>query len=141
MSDNIFIEPVCQICGKEFKTLDPIGSHIKRYHNISCKEYYDKFYKKPNEGFCKTCGNPTVFFRLRNGYQRFCSSTCASRNKEWLSNREKTCIEKYGAKIYAASKEGVERIKQTNLEKYGVEYYSQTEACKEKCKQSLIFFS
>ena len=120
MSDNIFIEPICKICGKKFKTLDPIGFHIKKYHNLTIKEYYDKFYKKDNEGFCKTCGKPTNFFKLRFGYQRFCSSTCASRNKEWLLNRENTCINKYGEKNYAATKEGKEKIKQTNLEKYGV---------------------
>ena len=136
MSDNIFIEPICKICGKEFKTLDPIGLHLKKFHNMTHKEYYDKFYKKPDEGFCKTCGNPTIFRKLCEGYKQFCSSTCASRNKEWLLNREKTCIKKYGTKSYSGSDECKEKIKNTNLEKYGVEYYSRTKEFKERFCQT-----
>lgn len=138
MSDKIFIENKCKICGKEFKSLDPIGYHLKRCHNITCQEYYDKFYKKENEGFCKTCGKPTVFFKLRYGYQAFCSSTCASRNKEWLLNREKTCLKKYNAKNYAASIEGKEKIKHTNLEKYGVTCTLNTEENIKKKKETWI---
>lgn len=138
MSDNIFIEPICQICGKEFKSLDPIGSHVVRIHGITLQEYYDKYYKKEGEEFCRTCGKPTKFFKLRHGYQKYCCSACASKNKEWQANREKTYIEKYGAKTYAASDEGKERIKQTNLEKYGVSCTLNTEENIKKKKETWL---
>lgn len=61
MSNNIFI---CQLCGKEYKALFPVGRHLKEKHNINLKEYYDKFIKKPEEGKCLNCGKPTYFYRL-----------------------------------------------------------------------------
>ena len=53
----------CKICNREFKTMRALSYHIHFSHNMSGKEYYDKFYntylvfedgkpvfKKKNEG-------------------------------------------------------------------------------------------
>ena len=82
---------ICKICGKECKSL---GSHINK-HNISCKEYYDMFLRKPNEGKCIICGKDTTFKTLKVGYiGRYCSSDCwygsMSKNPtKWKRNRQK----------------------------------------------------
>lgn len=95
MSNTIFIEPKCKICGQCFKSLAPIGKHLKLKHNISVEIYY-KRYIDNTEYKCLTCNKPVSFISLTLGYRKFCCSACASQNKTWLLNREKTYIKKYG---------------------------------------------
>lgn len=137
MSNTIFIEPKCKICGQCFKSLAPIGKHLKLKHNISVEIYY-KRYIDNTEYKCLTCNKPVSFISLTLGYRKFCCSACASQNKTWLLNREKTYIKKYGAKSYTATDECKNKIKQTCLEKYGVENYSQTIEYKNRCKQTCL---
>ena len=137
MSNTIFIEPKCKICGQCFKSLAPVGKHLKLKHNISVEIYY-KQYIDNTEYKCLTCNKSVSFISLTLGYRKFCCSTCASQNKTWLLNREKTYIKKYGAKSYTATDECKNKIKQTCLKKYGVENYSQTEEYKNRCKQTCL---
>ena len=59
----------CAICNKEYKNF---GVHLKS-HNISPKEYYDKYLKKnENEGICPVCGKETTFISLGEGYRYHC---------------------------------------------------------------------
>lgn len=51
----------CLICNQKFKAIDPLGPHLKFKHNMTMKEYYDKFLKKSNEGICPVCGKETIF--------------------------------------------------------------------------------
>jgi very-short-patch-repair endonuclease len=70
----------CQICHKEYNGSMGISSHIVQIHKISVKEYYDKFVRKPSEGFCKKCGNPTRYHGGFNGYSINCSIKCARKH-------------------------------------------------------------
>lgn len=47
------IKIICQICKKETVPLGMPG-HLRK-HNMSTKEYYDKYLKKSNEGICYVC--------------------------------------------------------------------------------------
>lgn len=47
-------------------------------HNISVKDYYDKYEKKLGEGICPICGKPTHFISISEGYRKFCSPACNS---------------------------------------------------------------
>ena len=62
---------ICQICLKEFPSINSLVSHLSQ-PNKSCtsniKEYYDKYLKQPNEGYCQTCGCVTKFMGMSNGY-------------------------------------------------------------------------
>ena len=82
----------CKICNREYNTLDPVGFHLSSVHNMSLKEYYDRFLKKPGEDVCLTCGGITKFAGLKNGYKKFCCSACACRNKDWLESRKENSI-------------------------------------------------
>ena len=86
----------CLICHKQFKTIDPIGPHLNRKHNINNKIYYDMFFKKPGEGICPTCGKETRFLGIGLGYQKHCSAKCAGNNNDTLEKRRKFCKKKYG---------------------------------------------
>ena len=68
---------ICKICKKEIKSNQALSKHIKNKHDINQKQYYDKFYKKSDEGFCNTCGKITPFLGLSKGYQKHCCSKCA----------------------------------------------------------------
>jgi hypothetical protein len=67
----------CEICGKEFKNYKTLGRHL-RTHKITSKEYYNKFFKKKDEGVCPVCRKETSFINLRKGYCKFCSNECAN---------------------------------------------------------------
>ena len=83
----------CEIC----KTYHPSNNffyHIKK-HDLSSKEYYDKFYKEEAEEKCnnKNCNNDTRFDSLVKGYGYlcYCSRDCQSNDKELHKrNAEKT---------------------------------------------------
>lgn len=126
----------CKICNREYNTLDPVGFHLSHVHNMSLKEYYDRFLKKPGEDVCITCGGITKFAGLKNGYKKFCCSACASRNKDWLESRKANAIKKYGCASYSQTAEYKEKVRNTCLEKYGVENPLQAEQIKEKIKQT-----
>lgn len=67
----------CEVCGEVFETYQTLNSHIKKQHHLSSKEYYDKYFKKPGEGFCLCCGKPVIFRCITIGYPQFCSSKCS----------------------------------------------------------------
>lgn len=150
---------ICSICNKEFKTYVGLSCHIRQSHNISSKEYYDKYIKKEGEGFCEICQKPTSFRNFHIGYSRFCCGKCVQNSEETKSKIQQTCLDRYDSKnVYASeygkqkcretwlenlgvenpfqSEEVKEKIKQTNLDRYGVEHNSQVEEVKDKIKKT-----
>lgn len=147
MSNNIFI---CKICGKSYNGFFPVGKHLKRIHNMSVKEYYDKFIKTDeNEGKCLNCGNPTYFHRISDGYLTYCSNRCQVlfQNKEKRENKQKIeqekheqCIKQFGEdtkgnriKLSFKTRQDLTNSPAfiNKIEKlYGVKYYCQTEKFK-----------
>lgn len=143
---------ICIFCGKEF---NPQGSHLK-LHNITNKEYYDKFLKKSNEGLCLLCGNPTRFYTMKCGYKPYCSDKCAANSDTLKNNKIQTCLKVHGCEYVLQNKEirkkgtntrlkenngnyfsekSIEKMKNTNLEKHGKEFFTQTEEYKETVKK------
>ena len=59
----------CLICGKEIH-IKGFSIHLKK-HGLKVSEYYDKYLKKCNEGFCKFCGKPTNFRNIYFGYSEY----------------------------------------------------------------------
>lgn len=84
----------CKICNEIFNNGMELARHIKRKHNMSNIEYYDRFYKKEGDGFCKECGKPTKFYNINKGYASFCNNTCSNtyRYKHEDANHKETCI-------------------------------------------------
>ena len=68
-------EFICNECGDLFNIAENLGKHIK-YHNMTNKEYYDKWIKKENEGICSVCKSDTVFIGIQAGYRKYCSLKC-----------------------------------------------------------------
>ena len=128
---------ICMICG--FKTTDfnGLSSHL-RLHKVSSKEYYDKFLKKENEGFCKTCGNPTKFGRISIGYRAHCCKECISKDSDVKYKKETHFKETYGEEFSSnlQLQSVKEKIKQTCMERYGYENPTQVPQIKDKIKET-----
>ena len=145
----------CKICNITFEDNNKLTAHIKYFHKMKIKDYYDNYFKKDNDGICKTCGKPTEFLSLRLGYREYCCNKCVQTSKEiqekikktnqerygsdyysktdkWLNGVKKTNQEKYGCDFAGQNKEVKEKALKTCLEKYGTTTYSQTEECKQK---------
>ncbi|MGM9968820.1 MAG: hypothetical protein ACI35S_00320 [Anaeroplasma sp.] len=92
MSDKLFIK--CKICDKCFEKIGNLAKHV-RLHNLTTKDYYDKFLKKENEGICLNCGKETEFYRISCGYKKYCCRTCSCIHLTPI--RKLTMLNKYGA--------------------------------------------
>lgn len=128
---------ICKLCGKEIGNKG-LTSHFKRIHNITSKEYYDKYLKEDGEGVCPICGKETAFIKFTKGYHTFCSPKCAGSSKDVLKLRQKTCLEKYGVDNPAKAEPVKERLKQTNLKRYGVEHASASKQIRARIKATFI---
>ena len=87
----------CQICQREFNSICGLSSHIKPTHQISSKDYYDKFIKTLEDGFCLNCNTPTSFRDMgKNGYRKYCSKRCDDEYsiKQTKEKKQKELIDK-----------------------------------------------
>lgn len=129
---------ICKICNKEFKNLNPIGRHLKFCHNISIKEYYDKYLKSDNEGFCLKCNKPTKIFKINKGYCKFCSNKCAQSYIEIIAKKEKTFLNNYGVKNISQDN-NIKKLKtKTCNEHYGVDYPQQSKIIQDNTKLTIL---
>jgi hypothetical protein len=78
------IEYKCSVCGKICKDLFGLTSHInrKKDHNLTTKEYFDKYLKKDTDGICKLCGKDTKYKDFITGYNEYCSEKCLMNSEE-----------------------------------------------------------
>lgn len=59
----------CEECGYTIKgnnnqtLITHFNKHLKS-HNLTNQQYYDKYLKKPGEGFCSVCGKPTTYYNI-----------------------------------------------------------------------------
>lgn len=139
MENQIF---KCSICGKEYEVNHGSFSKHLKTHNLTQKEYYDKYLKKDEEDICKNCGKPTKFLSLLLGYRDCCSRACTNtlkygvdnpwKSKEIRDKGAKTRLEKYGDATFTNR----EKAKETCRKNFGVDYSFQSEEVKDKIKKS-----
>ena len=138
---------ICEICGREANTNRGLGGHLNNSHNMSRKEYYDKFLKQPGDGICEVCGKPTTWNRIN--YHKTCSIQCAGRNPNRQDKIRKTNLERYGVvNVYQIDKikqHAIEAIKQQKRnykclncgKDCGIKKFC-SNSCKEQYRQSII---
>jgi len=69
----------CKICSYSCSE-NYSGTHIKRKHQLSGKEYYDKYLREAQEGFA-LFAKETNYFTIKRGYKECCSVACANKLK------------------------------------------------------------
>ena len=118
---------ICKICGKEFENGKYLSAHLKFEEHITSQQYYDKYLRKSNEGFCEVCHKPTNYIGLERGYQVYCSRQCAAKEKGIkISKTKQSYTEEQKIAI-------TKKREKTNLERYGVKsnlqlkHYSNTQ--------------
>lgn len=123
----------CEICGNR---TDYLGIHITQAHKMDCKDYYDKYLRKPGEGICPTCGKETKFRGItKGGYLTHCSYSCAQNDKEVWKKKEETSMREHGVLHYRNS----EKARKT-LAKHLADgtVKPQEEICQSKAETELI---
>lgn len=134
----------CKICGKIFQNT----SHLKR-HNMTPKQYYDKYIRKSDEGYCPICNNETRFISLTNGYVTTCGYSCSSyfreknRSKENIEKanekRRNTCMKLYDSSHPMKNDTVKQKLADTNLKKYGVpNVWSRNSPIRDKIEEGFI---
>lgn len=119
----------CAICGIELKFLN---KHLENVHNMTQKEYYDTYLKKPYEGKCLHCGKPVPFIKLSKGYKEYCNRICKSNSELVKCKTKNTCLEKYGVEnpyqtdhakqcSAKAKSKAIQTLKTHLQQKYGIE--------------------
>ena len=127
----------CLICGKETNGYVGLCSHI-HLHNISSKEYYDKYLKQENEGKCLECGKTTKFIKISKGYRRFCCCRCSTLNEKTQEKRINTNLERYGAEQVFQSEEIKNKIKETNIKRLGVDVPAKSKIIQNKMAKTKL---
>ena len=83
---------------------------------------------------CLTCGKKVKFISFGEGYKKFCSGPCASKNEQTKKDVKRRNLEKYGVDNPGKLQSSIEKSKQTKLERYGDPFYYD----KEKQKQTKL---
>lgn len=64
----------CFLC---YKGINSLGNHLRWEHpTVSLQNYYDKFFKKENDGICLNCGKETEFNNSKIKYNTYCCNYC-----------------------------------------------------------------
>ena len=104
---------ICEICGKDCQNL---AVHIVKLHkDITTKEYFDRYLKKPGEGICPVCGKPTAFLGITDRYAKHCNMKCAQNDISTNQKRKDTALVRYGDANYR----NVEKSRKTRERLYG----------------------
>ena len=126
---------LCLIC-KQYKSRRAFTKHLLMVHNITAKEYYDKFLKEPGEGKCIICGKPTKFYGLGEknfGYAKYCSAKCSLQDPEIQKKRNENIRKAMNEKKDEIRK----KYEETCMKKYGVKNVSQAKEVREKLSSSI----
>ena len=119
----------CLICNKFVQNYISLSTHL-RIHNITLKDYYDKYLKKPEEGICICCGEPTKLYRLSKGYQKCCSK-CFQHSPLKKLHTQETNLKIWGCTCTLHNPKIIKKVKETKYKLHGDENYNNHEKARE----------
>lgn len=119
----------CAICGTQCKNTNGLTIHIGSVHDISYKDYYDKYIDQETH-ICPYCKERELKFRnIQVGYAK----TCSDRKCQVLALRN-TYFKKTGFENPSQNPEVKQKKEQTTREHYGVDNPFQIGYVKEKAQ-------
>ena len=122
----------CKECDRLFENVKSLINHLVKFHHISSKEYYDKFYKQENDGICKICKSATKFKNFIYGYREYCSNRCSRLDGDVYKKAKDTNIKKYGCSCTLANDKIKKKSHETKKQKYNDEYYCNSEKARQR---------
>ncbi len=126
---------VCKICNREFKSIQSLAKHVKRMHSLSSEDYYLKYLGV--RGRC-TCGQPTKYRNMADGYSSHCSAKCSYHDPDVTKKRQGSIHKKYGVNQVGNSPDVREKIKDTLKKKYGSDSTFHSEIIRDRIKERLM---
>jgi len=69
----------CKMCGLEYSSPNAFGNHIKQYHKMETKDYYDLYILNGEKIKCKQCDQESSFKNIIKGYRDHCSKSCSKK--------------------------------------------------------------
>jgi len=109
----------CNICKKIFNGLAGVANHVNQKHDLTIKDYYDKYLlKNEAEKYCVVCNKKTSFYTIIDGYLECCSQECVHKNSRRNEQSRKTIIEIFKNPI--KKKEIIDKRENTCKERYNV---------------------
>jgi 5-methylcytosine-specific restriction endonuclease McrA len=121
----------CEICERNLITLAGLARHVYKSHNITVAEYYLK-YINSSQGICKTCGKPTKFIGISEGFRKYCCIKCMTLNEDIQLQKRLTCRKTYGCDNPSQNADIKIRKLENSLENHGCEYPMQNKEIAEK---------
>lgn len=126
----------CEICSKEFKTINGLSKHITASHkDTTTEEYYNRYINESSR-LCY-CGNEKNFRSLFVGYLKYCSPKCsrndpATKDQRVAINKNRKQSEEVIAKRVSNTDQVTKEVrrKQTCMERYSVDNPSKLENIK-----------
>lgn len=128
----------CDLCDKMYKSLRGMYQHYYKAHNLSCKIYYDKFIRKPNEGICPICGKETTFTNGTIGYTKYCSCKCATNDINYKQNKINNCIKIHGVRSTNELSSVKKKKEKTCLKNHGVKSPWQSKEIYKKAQETFF---
>lgn len=132
------IKQTCRICGKTFDSQCKFSYHLRIFHHLKFKEYFDK-YIEPFPHKCPYCDNERKW-DVTNYRKTCCRKECIGEerkeinpmhNPESVAKIAKTKEERYGDSGY----NNHEKTVKTCRDNWNVDNVFQREDIKEKCKK------
>lgn len=129
---------VCEICQDRFKHVNNLSKHIAQKHNeITIKEYYDEYFKKPEEGICPITNKETNFKNISFGYYKYYKKGTNSKDEKIKKKKTETLMKNYGVDNPQHSEEIKQKTNRTNIIKYGG-HVSSNKHIKKKIRETCI---
>ena len=143
---------ICKVCGLEIADNKHLSHHVSNYHNISYKDYYDKYIDNTDHK-CPFCHNQRLWHHGRY------FSTCGSKECKGLAKstsykskfvrgseayndlyakKAKTCLNKYGVSHQSKSKVVIDKAKRTFLEHYGVDNPNKSREVRDRIEKTCL---
>ena len=108
---------ICEECQHLFHKKDKLSYHINRLHD-GIKEYYDKWLKENNEGYCKICNLKTQFINFSYNYKLTCSKKCGNLYRH--QQKSKAIKNKYGDENVWNISKFQQKCINSKIKKYGL---------------------
>ena len=89
----------CKICNLKVASIASLSNHVRYFHHMEVKDYYDLHVKREKEGSCIICENDTRYIDLRIGYRDTCGHKCACTMHRRNLKKDKRKFNKFAKKV------------------------------------------